>query len=352
MKEEASFTHYQRYTPKGLINDRPITSSTRLILSEAKKLGMNIKHIIGTKTFILEHKGVVKDFYYQNPGSNSASGMFIVSSKRNTKNYLKSNGLVVPNGFAVKKSDSYAYKKEVYMSLKKPLVIKPDKGTQGKAITVGVKSMFEYNKAIKKAANFSKNKDSWLIVEEQLVGFEEYRVLATKEKVIGVIKRNPANVVGDGFSNIRKLIKIKNSDPRRGEYKDHPPLFKIIYDEEMKEFLKKQNLKWWTIPQENQTVYLRGVSNISMGGDSIDFTDDVHKSVKEICLRAINLIPGLELGGVDFMSKDITKEQTEDMYSIIEINNSPGIDIHDFPYKGVKRNAGIEFLKVMFGDKF
>lgn len=350
MASKNDFTHYKRYTPKGLVNDRPITSSTRLILKEAAKLGMEIKHLIGTDMFELRYKNKVRNFFYQNPASNSATGMFVASSKRRTKNLLQNKRVLVPHGYAIKKSDSYNDKKDVYNNLKKPIVVKPDNGTQGKAITMGVNSLSEYYTALDRAANYTKRKDSWAIVEEQLVGFDEYRVLATRNKVIGVIKRIPANVIGDGTSNIRKLIKIKNLDPRRGDPKDHPPLFKINFDDEMKEFLNKQNMSWKSIPKKDEMIYLRGVSNISMGGDSVDYTDKVHKSVIDISLKAMNAIPGLELGGVDFMSKDITKLQTANTYAIIEINNSPGIDIHDYPYEGKKRNAGVEFLRVLFGE--
>jgi len=350
MKKETDLKFYKRYTPNGLVDDRPITSSTRLILREAKNLGMEIKHLIGTNVFKLKYRGKEKDFHFQNPSCNSATGMYIANSKRATRNLLQNNKICIPTGYALKMSDSSNQKKEVYDSLKKPLVVKPDRGSQGKAITVGIRNFSEYLKALRKAANYSKDREAWIVVEEQLIGYREYRVLTTREKVIGVIKRIPANVIGDGVSNIRKLIKIKNSDPRRGEAKDHPPLFKIEMDDEMKEFLKKKDLNWKSIPLKGQRILLRGVSNISMGGDSIDYTDKVHASVRELSLRAINSIPGLELGGVDFMSKDITTKQKPGSYAIIEVNNSPGIDIHDYPFIGIKRNAGLEFLRVMFGE--
>jgi glutamate--cysteine ligase len=350
MDKDPDLKFYKRYTPNGLVNDRPITSSTRLILREAKNLGMEIRHLIGTNVFKLRYKGRERDFHFQNPSCNTATGMYIANSKRATRNLLQSNGISVPKGYALKMNDASSQKKEIYDSLNKPLVVKPDRGAQGKAITVGINNYSEYLAALKKAANYSKDKEAWIVVEVQLMGFKEYRVLATRDKVVGVIKRIPANVIGNGIFNIRKLIKIKNSDPRRGEAKDHPPLFKIEMDEEMKEFLNKQNLNWKSIPQKGERILLRGVSNISMGGDSIDYTDKIHPSVKELCLKAINSIPGLQLGGVDFMSKDIKKEQSKESYVILEVNNSPGIDIHDYPYIGKKRNAGLEFLKVMFGE--
>lgn len=276
--------------------------------------------------------------------------MYLTGNKRNMRNLLSKRGLVVPKGYAIKRTDKEPYWIEVFEALKKPLVVKPNKGSQGKGITVGIESLFEYRMAVKKSFEHARKKNAWVIVEEEQVGFDEYRVLVTNEQVIGVIQRVPANVVGDGTSSIKQLIRVKNSDPRRGEAIDHPPLFRIKFDSEMKEFLSKRGLTGRSVPQKNQRVYLRGVSNISMGGDSLDFTDKAHPSVEEICLKAINAIPGLSLGGVDFMTTDITAKQDETTYSILEVNNSPGIDIHDFPFEGKNRRAGQAFLRELFAD--
>lgn len=350
MNKEQAFSCYQRICPTGTIDDGVVTSSSRLIIEEALNLGMEVNQIPSTPIFKLTHKGVTKTFYYQNPGTNSATAMYITRDKRLTRNALIDAGISVPKGYTIKSTDDHKYLKHIYDSLKKPLVVKPSSGTQGKAITIGVESVFEYVYAIRKAFNYSKRKNSTAIVEELLDGFNEYRVLVTQEKVLGVIKRIPANVIGDGTSNIRKLVKMKNSDPRRGEAKDHPPLFKIEMDDDVKEILLKQGLDWKYIPEKDEQVFLRKVSNISMGGDSIDYTDKIHPSVKDICIKAMKAIPGLKLGGVDFMTKDISKKQTKDSYGIIEINNSPGLDIHDYPYEGKNRKVGVEFLRLLFGE--
>lgn len=352
MLNSDDYTHYKRFTPNGTVSHRPITSSTKLILNEAEKLGINIEHIVGSEVFKLKYKDKTRYFNFQVLGTNSVTGYFITVNKRNTRNLLSQNKISIPTGYAIKKQDPDDYKKEVFEALKKPLVVKPNKGSQGKGVSMEIYTLFEYIRAIRKAVLCSSKTNPWIIVEEQLEEFNEYRVLVTKDKVIGVIKRIPANVIGDGASNIRKLVKIKNSDPRRGDYKDHPPLFKILIDEDAKETLEKQGLSWKFIPKEGERVFLRNASNISLGGDSIDFTDKVHNSVKEICLKAINTIPGLNLAGVDFMTRDICKKQEKDSYAILEVNESPGIDIHDYPYEGKNRKAGIEFLRVLFGEDF
>jgi len=59
-------------------------------------------------------------------------------------------------------------------------------------------------------------------------------------------------------------------------------------------------------------------------------------------------IPGLAFTGIDYMTKDIYKEQTANNYIIVEINASPSLDWNEYPIEGPKRRVAYEFLKVMF----
>ncbi|MCA9369485.1 bifunctional glutamate--cysteine ligase GshA/glutathione synthetase GshB, partial [Candidatus Woesebacteria bacterium] len=188
-----------------------------------------------------------------------------------------------------------------------------------------------------------------IIIEEMFAG-EEYRILATREKVIGILNRRPASVLGNGVDPIKILIQEKNKNPLRGVKNGTASHLKIRMDQKMKNTLAEQGLSFDTIPEEGERIFLRNVSNVSQGGDAIDFTDLVHPSVNEIALKAIRAIPGLSFAGVDFLSTDITKPQTKDSYVIIEINDSPGFDIHDYPYEGENRHAAREFLFLMFPE--
>lgn len=349
MNHHGIHSTYQRLSPTGLIDDGIITSSSKLILREAMALGIQISQIPSTRIFRLKYKGKTRYLYNQEPGSTSAIARRVAHNKGLTKSVLLNANISVPKGFTIRKQDSEELRKSVYDHLMKPLVIKPNTGTQGISITIGVDNPVDYASAVQGAFSYSNNGDSEVIVEKELSGYTEYRVLTTRKKIIGIIKRVPANIIGDGISSIQTLVNKKNMDPRRGNFEDHPPLFKILVDESVSDFLQKQGLTTDSVPQKGEQVFLRGVSNISMGGDSYDFTDEAHPSVKEICLRAINAIPGLELGGIDFMTKDIRIKQCKESYAIIEINNSPGLDIHDYPYEGKNRRAGLEFLKILFG---
>jgi len=242
------------------------------------------------------------------------------------------------------------YLKKVYQSLKKPIVVKPNSGTYGNGITLNISSYKECVKAVEKAKLFSRNEKTDVVIEEMFQGGEEYRILVTKKKVIGVLKRRPASIVGNNINTVNELIEEKNLEDIRTTVTGNLSHERIIIDKQLKQFLKEQNLTLQYIPEKNERIFLRKVSNISKGGDAIDYTDIIHDSVKEIAIKTINAIPGLSFSGIDFMSKDIRKQQTKDSYIIIETNTSPGLGMHSRPYEGKDRHGATNFLQVMFPE--
>ena len=150
-------------------------------------------------------------------------------------------------------------------------------------------------------------------------------------------------MVGDGEKTIRELTEIKNKDPLRG-YHYVTPLEKINLDENAELFLKVQKKTFDYVPVKDEVVYLRENSNISTGGDSIDYTDKIPEKFKNIavqCAKAVNA----KICGVDMMLEDYMDENTQ--YGIIELNFNPAIHIHCYPYKGTERKIGEDVLKLL-----
>ena len=77
------------------------------------------------------------------------------------------------------------------------------------------------------------------------------------------------------------------------------------------------------MPQEGEIVYLRSTANLSTGGTAIDVTDVIHPDNREMAERTIKAI-GLDIGGVDFLTKDITESYREAGGGICEVNAGPG----------------------------
>lgn len=338
---------YQHFAPDGLRDNKKVSNSSRLILLEAERHGVKWEIVPGTQVVILEYKGRQVSYYHQVPSTTSALAKYSCNNKKITRNLLTNAGVVVPKGFQVSKRSSAEYLREVYDDLKKPLVVKPVNGYAGESITVEIDSYPSYLQALELAFAYS-SKDSTALVEEMFEG-EEYRILATRDKVIGIVHRVPGNVVGDGVHTIRQLIEQKNAEEIREENGLQSHL-QIKIDKDLHQNLAELGLNLDTIPEVDEQVFLRKVSNISKGGDAIDYTDLAHPSVKEIVLEAIRAIPGLSFAGVDLITSDITQQQTNDSYVIIEINDSPGFDIHDYPYEGTNRHAAREFLYLLYPE--
>src|SRR5690625_7993518 len=86
------------------------------------------------------------------------------------------------------------------------------------------------------------------IVEKFFEG-EDCRVSVVREKVIGAFIRIPANVIGDGRSDVRELLKKK-----MGERDKNPALFKrkIKIDKEMHNMLREKGYTLDSVPSEGE----------------------------------------------------------------------------------------------------
>jgi len=340
---------YKYFSPEGLKKSKNVSNSSHLIIKEAEKFGVDWKIIPGTQIVKLTYKGQEKSYYHQIPTATTALAVYATKNKKITSNLLQQSGISVPRGFRIRRDFSNEYLTEVFNKLQKPIVVKPIDGTWGENISLNITTPDQYFEAVDLPFAYSQKKKTGIIVEEMFDG-TEYRVLCTRDKVIGILKRVPANVIGNGEDTIKKLIQEKNTEEIRGPKESNKSHLRIIMDKKLKKYLAERDMNLETVPAKDELVYLRKVSNISQGGDAYDYTDIAHPSVKEIALQAINTIPGLAFAGIDFMSNDITKKQTKDSYVIIEINDSPGFDIHDIPYQGKNRHAAREFLFLIFPE--
>lgn len=341
---------YPRTKPaSSSVNGKTMTISTKLILTEAENLGISWQAISDSPIIELSYNDHIEHLIWQVPGNCTIVGYISCQNKMITKSFLQKSSISVARGYQILPSDPKEYWTQVFSDLSKPLVVKPAAGSQGAEVVVNIHEEQAFTKAVTKALSFTQEMEPSVLVEEMFDG-KEYRVIATKEKVVAVTHRVPANVVGDGTQTIQELIDQKNTDSRRGDNFDIQPLKKIKIDDEVLACLQRQQLDIQTVPQAGVQVFLRQNSNLSTGGDSIDFTDKVHPSVKEICVRVMQSIPGLLWGGIDFMTKDITTLQTPDMYQIIEVNSSPGIFMHELPAEGQSRAVSKELLHILFPE--
>jgi len=340
--------YLQRKSIAGVKKLKKVTKSTILILEEAEKNGIVWEKIPYTGLYSLQYKKQLKYFHDQIPSTTTECAFYSCRNKRISKNILAKAGLAVSKGYQIEYDDLKPYRLSLFDDLKKPLVVKPVDDQQGNNVFLNIRTPLAFIEAMHEIYDFYGKKKIEIVVEEMFEGFE-YRILATQEKILSVIERIPANVVGDGQSTIEDLIAIKNQDPLR-EKIDTYHLIEI--DEQVMKHLAKQGLQLASVPPLAERVFLRPHSpaDISLGGDTIDITDKIHPSVHKIVDQIMASIPGLALTGIDFMSKDIYSQQTAAKYKIIEINASPSLDWNEFPIEGPHRKIAYEFLRIMFPE--
>ena len=312
--------------------------STQIVIREALKRELEVEVLDRSESFIrIKKEGHVE--YIK--GAKTTIGSFIsylvMRNKAITKLVLKENDIRVPHG-EMYASPSEAYKGYSVLNHQK-IIVKPKQTDCGIGITTIKSGATEavYRSAIDRAFSH----DQSILIEEFIEG-PEYRVLVIGGNVIGVTRRIPANVVGDGDSSIRQLIEKKNLDPRRG--KDYSsPLIKIELGEVESNVLAEKGLNFESIPGKNQQIFLRHNSNVSTGGDTVDCTSTMNEGYKEIAIRAAQAV-NAKICGVDMIIQDTSIIPTEDNYSVIEVNACPALRMHNFPYKGKNRDVGKALL--------
>lgn len=326
------------YTLKGF---EDLELSTQILLKAAIKNGVKFEILDRDENFVyLEKNGKVE--YVKQATKTSLDSyvtMLIMENKVVTKKVLEKENIIVPQG---KDYFNIEEAKSDYRKYGAGTVIKPKSTNFGLGITIFKEefSKEDYEKALEIAFK----EDNAILIEKFVKG-KEYRIFVIGDEVVGILHRVPANVRGDGERSIKELVEEKNLDPLRGiGYKT--PLEKIKLEDPEKLFLKGQGLTMEYIPKKDEVVYLRENSNISTGGDSLDYTDDILDTYKEIAIKASKAV-GARICGVDMMIEDIKNPNPKGNYAIIELNFNPAIHIHCYPYKGKNRNLGEKILKAL-----
>lgn len=316
--------------------------STQLLLREAIKRGVSFEILDRKENFIrLEKNGKIQYVKQATKTSlDNYASILAMENKLVTKKILEEHGIRIPKGEEYINAETA---KSDYLRFQgMPVVIKPNQTNFGIGITILKDNMDEFT--FQRAVDIAFENDSTILIEEFIEG-KEYRFFVIEDEVAGILHRVPANVTGNGINSIRELVQTKNEDPLRGKGY-HTPLEKIQLGEVETMFLQAQYKNFDYIPALGETVYLRENSNISTGGDSIDFTDNIPESYKQIAIKAAQAL-NVCITGLDMIIVDYTKDVSKDNYAIIELNFNPAIHIHRHPFKGKNRKLDEKLMDAL-----
>ena len=137
-----------------------------------------------------------------------------------------------------------------------------------------------------------------------------------------------------------------NRDPRRGAGHENM-LTRLELDDAADRLLKDKGYDHDSVPPAGEVVFLRKTANLSTGGTAIDVTDVIHPDNLLMAERAIRAV-GLDIGGVDFLTTDITRSFRDTGGAICEINAGPGMRMHIAPSEGKGRDVGGAVMEMLF----
>jgi cyanophycin synthetase len=262
----------------------------------------------------------------------------LASDKEETNRILAHLGLPVPRQRLVQREDDAVAAAE---RIGYPVVVKPFNANHGRGISIHLTTDEQVRTAFEVAREHSRS----VIVESFITG-DDHRMLVVNGELVAVSKRVPGHVMGDGVHTIEQLMEEVNRDPRRG-IGHEKVLTRLVLDHQAETLLAKKGYTKDTVPAEGERVFLRSTGNLSTGGTATDVTDLVHPDNVEMAERAVKAI-GLDVGGVDFLTTDITESYKDIGGAICEINAAPGYRMHMAPSEGRPRDVAGPTLDMLF----
>jgi cyanophycin synthetase len=262
----------------------------------------------------------------------------LASDKEETNRILGNLGLPVPRQRLVQHADDAVAAAE---RIGYPVVVKPYNANHGRGISIHLTTAEQVRAAFEVAQDHSRS-----VIVESFISGEDHRMLVINGELVAVAKRVPGHVVGDGIHTIEQLVDEVNRDPRRGVGHEKV-LTRLVFDHQAETLLASKGYTRETVPPSGEQVFLRSTGNLSTGGTATDMTDTVHPDNIEMAVRAVKAI-GLDVGGVDFLTGDITGSYKEIGGAICEVNAGPGFRMHMAPSEGRPRDVGGRVMDMLF----
>lgn len=170
------------------------------------------------------------------------------------------------------------------------------------------------------------------VIEQYLQG-ANYRVLATQDQIVSIIRRYPPFIDGNGQDTIGQLIDAENVVRKSMDL--HPTIYPLKKSPAVKSYLQKQQLTFDSVPEESQRIYLFNRVALAPGGvvETIDQTTvpDINKAL--FC----NVVKQFDasLFGIDvILEHGIEQDYTEQKCIFLEVNSRPYTRMHEKPRYG------------------
>ena len=204
----------------------------------------------------------------------------------------------------------------------RPCVVKPASGTgAGEGVTTGVRTPAELGRAAARAALFGPR----LLVEEQVEG-ENVRLLMLDGELLDAVRRRPPELVGNGRSSLRELLRLANEARAAGGRRVAPG--PLTQDRELVATLAEQGLRLASVPPAGARVRAKRVVNENACAENEALpAAALAPELVAAAARAADAV-GVRFAGVDVIARDPAQPLEATGGVVLEVNTAPGHHLH------------------------
>ena len=319
------FAHFSEHP------DSKDTLRTKCFWEEAERRGIKMVEFhmgLIRDAFIAEYKGKIITFDgLPRPESLESDSLKWMDNKGIMKVKFQKEGLpVADGGTAFTKSKAL----KIFNRLKKPVITKPNLGSRSRHTLIHIDTEEKLIYGFKKAKKLS----PLVVIEEELRGYF-FRATLVNGKLVGVVRRDQPEVIGNGIHTLKELMDKENERPER----KGPIFHKIVIDPDTEIELKREGVGMKDIPKKDRVITFSQKTSRGIGGTTTEVTDIIHpENVK--MLEKLGTYLKDPLVGVDFIIEKIGEPWFGEQHcGIIECNSLPFIDLHHYPLFGKANNV-------------
>lgn len=170
------------------------------------------------------------------------------------------------------------------------------------------------------------------VVEQYLLG-ANYRVLATQNQIVSIIRRYPPFIDGNGQDTIGQLIDSENAVRQSMDL--HPTIYPLKKSPAVKSYLAKQKRNFDSVPSEGERIYLFNRVALAPGGVVETIDQDTVPEINKALFRNVVKQFDASLFGIDvILEHGIEQDYTKQKCIFLEVNSRPYTRMHEKPRYG------------------
>ncbi|MDY1046199.1 N-acetylglutaminylglutamine synthetase [Pseudomonas coleopterorum] len=241
----------------------------------------------------------------------SAVSMTLCQDKSLTHKVLRAADLSLPSQQLAGSADD----NQDFLDEHGRVVVKPLDGEQGNGVAVDLSTLEEVQEAIEHARQF----DSRVLLESFHEGVD-LRIVVIGYEVVAAAIRRPAQIIGDGHTNIGTLIEVQSRRRQAATGGES----RIPMDQETLRTVQAAGFDMDSILPSGQQLTVRKAANLHTGGHLEDVTQILHPVLVDAAVRAARALD-IPVVGLDLLVP--AADQPE--YVFIEANERVGLANHE-----------------------